>query len=378
MPAPRSLLLVGTYGFHRRKSVELFGQALAEHLPAHGWEVREAALRSPLSGLAQRRRSRALATLDRLLLQRTRVQLSGLRASLVHFTDTSDAVFLNGWFGARTTVTCHDLFFLERALHDPATSGGQRRWQRAVLRGLDLAHGVAFVSQASADAFHRVSRRPAARAAREQVIHNGPYQDFRPLALAEAAARLCNHVPGTTGGDFVLNVGSNFERKNRRGVLRAFAAAALPAHFRLVMVGERLQGPHRRLATELGIAERIVEIPEIATAVLEALYGAAFALLFPSFEEGFGVPIIEAQQCGCPVVCSDIPVFREIAEHTTAMAPANDAPALGACLHALLQPDRRNALVAAGVANAARFSRTGMAAQYAAFFAKVVEPRPGG
>lgn len=377
MTASRSVLLVGTYGFHRRKSVELFGQALAEHLPAHGWEVRHAALRSPLSGLAQRRHSRALATLDRLLLQRTRVQLAGLRASLVHFTDTSDAVFLNGWFGARTIVTCHDLFFLERALNDPATTGGQRRWQRAVLRGLDRADGVAFVSQASAEAYHRVSRRPAG-AAREQVIHNGPYQDFHPLAVGEAVQRLGNHVPGTEGDDFVLNVGSNFERKNRRGVLRAFAAAALPPHFRLVMVGERLQSGHRKLATELGIAERIVEIPEAGTAVLEALYGAAFALIFPSFEEGFGVPIIEAQQCGCPVVCSDIPVFREIAEHAAAMAPANDGAALGGCLRALLDSDRRSALIAAGLTNAARFSRSGMAEQYAAFFETLVAPPRGG
>lgn len=374
MARPKTVLLVGTYGFHRRKSVALFAQVLTERLPAAGWEVRAATLTSPLTGLAQRRHSRSLATLDRLLLVRNRVLLAGLSADLVHFTDTSDAVFLNGWCGSRPTVTCHDLFFLERALADPATSGGQRAWQRAVRRGLDLAAGVAFVSHASAEAYRRVSRRPATGAV-ERVVWNGPYQVFRRLGTGEAQQRLAARLPAAAGAPYVLNVGSNFERKNRNGVLRAFAAAALPEGTRLVMVGERLKASHRTLATELGIAAAIVEVPEVDTALLEALYNGALALVFPSFEEGFGVPIIEAQQCGCPVVCSDIPVFREIAEGSAAMAPAREAPALGAHLRALLEPARRTALVAAGESNAVRFSMDAMASGYASFFAEVLARR---
>ncbi len=371
MSGAKTVLLVGTYGLHRRKSVALFAEALAARLPALGWRVRNAVLASPLSGLARRHHSRMLGTLDRLLFLRNRIQLAGLSADLVHFTDTSDAVFLNGWFGARATVTCHDLFFLERALKDPATSSGQRRWQRAVRRGLDLADGVAFVSHATEQAFRRVSRRPAG-AAHERVIHNGAYQVLQTLAEPELARRLRADLPEVAAGCYVLNVGSNFERKNRDGVLRAFAAAALPPTIRLVMVGERMLPAHDRLAAQLGIAARIVPVPEVDTRLLEALYNGAMALLFPSFEEGFGVPIIEAQQCGCPVVCSGIPVFREIAADSALMAPPSEPDLLGRHLRTLAEAAPRGPLVSAGRINAARFTMEAMASGYARFFDAVL------
>lgn len=374
MALPRTVLLVGTYGLQRRKSVELFGQALAERLPAHGWAVRHAPACGALGGLAHRRGSKLLAVCDRLLLQRNQLLGAGWRTSLVHFTDTSDAALLNGWFGSPTVVTCHDLFFLERTLGKGRASGSQRLWQRAIRRGLDRADGVGFVSHCSAAAFHRVSRRAPA-ATRERVIPNGPYQDFHTMAPEETGARLRERIPPLTPGRYVLNVGSNFERKNRRGVLRAFAAAALPADFRLAMVGERMQAGHRALAAELGVLERIVELPEVGGGELETLYSGAFALLFPSFEEGFGVPILEAQQCSCPVVGSDIEIFHEVAERSALLASPADPAALGARLLELLDPARRAALIAAGHENARRYSLDGMARAYAAFYDQVLAAR---
>ena len=53
------------------------------------------------------------------------------------------------------------------------------------------------------------------------------------------------------------------------------------------------------------MSERVVEIEEPSNELLEALYSSALVLLYPSRFEGFGWPIIEAQACGCPVICSD-------------------------------------------------------------------------
>jgi glycosyltransferase involved in cell wall biosynthesis len=372
MTAPRNLLLVGTYGFHRRKSVALFATALSDRLPALGWNVRIASLSSPLSQLAQRRHSRPLALIDRLLLLRQRILFAGMRADVVHFTDTSDALFINGWFGSKTTVTCHDLIYLERALSAPDTTQGQRLLQKAILRGLEVASGVAFVSQSSAAAFQR-TRAKAPGNAIERTIPNGPYQEFQIAGPAERNRLLAPLFPA--GTSFVLNVGSNFARKNRPGVLRAFAAANLPTPTRLVMVGERMHDNHRQLCRELGIDQRIVELPEIDTPLLGALYAAAIGLIFPSFEEGFGVPILEAQMCGCPVVCSDIPVFHEVAGDSALLAPASDADALGARLRELTDPDRRAVIVAAGHRNASRFTLDSMARGYADFFNAVANQR---
>src|SRR5947199_52923 len=57
-------------------------------------------------------------------------------------------------------------------------------------------------------------------------------------------------------------------------------------------------------ASTLGITDRIVEIENAESETLEALYNRAVALLYPSTFEGFGWPIIEAQACGCPVICT--------------------------------------------------------------------------
>ena len=55
-----------------------------------------------------------------------------------------------------------------------------------------------------------------------------------------------------------------------------------------------------------------------------SLYNSAAAFIFPSSHEGFGLPIIESMKAECPVVCSDIPVFREIADGAAEFFNLND------------------------------------------------------
>ena len=68
-----------------------------------------------------------------------------------------------------------------------------------------------------------------------------------------------------------------------------------------------------RLAGGLGVAERVSRSPDyVPDAELEALWGMAGCLAFPTRGEGFGLPVLEAMQRGVPVACSDIPVLREV------------------------------------------------------------------
>jgi glycosyltransferase involved in cell wall biosynthesis len=62
------------------------------------------------------------------------------------------------------------------------------------------------------------------------------------------------------------------------------------------------------------------------------LYAAAACFVFPSLVEGFGIPLLEAARCGCPIACSDIPVFREILPHGPAWFDPRSLSSIAAAL----------------------------------------------
>jgi glycosyltransferase involved in cell wall biosynthesis len=175
-----------------------------------------------------------------------------------------------------------------------------------VRQGLRRATLVACVSQFT---LHDAARILKSSANLSKVL-NGLNYPFQPMDGVEAGRRLSGIAD--LRRPFVLHVGSNHPRKNRDGVMRVFALAAKRSDLQLVFAGEKLNDDLRRLARELQIEDRIVEVVRPKVEVLEALYSQAVALIFPSRYEGFGWPAIEAQASGCPVVASDIPPLAEI------------------------------------------------------------------
>ncbi len=116
-------------------------------------------------------------------------------------------------------------------------------------------------------------------------------------------------------GDYLLYLGLRIAHKNVDGVIRAFLLLAdeFPA-LQLVVAGSRYSTPDvvDRWKRDPRLRERMVEIPDPSDEDIRNLFGGAKAFVFPSFAEGFGLPPLEAMASGVPVVCSDIPVFREV------------------------------------------------------------------
>src|SRR5207249_12326989 len=82
---------------------------------------------------------------------------------------------------------------------------------------------------------------------------------------------------------------------------------------RLVRVGGDLTPDLLQLAAELKILDSIVVLPFLERDTLAAVYRRSTLLIHTAEAEGFGLPLIEAMACGCPVVASDLPVLREVA-----------------------------------------------------------------
>jgi glycosyltransferase involved in cell wall biosynthesis len=107
----------------------------------------------------------------------------------------------------------------------------------------------------------------------------------------------------------------------------------------------------------LGLGRRVLFTDYVADEDLPALYSLAEALTFPSRYEGFGLTVLEAMACGCPVICSDVSSLPEVAGDAARLVPPDAAGALAAAISALLaDADLRRTMRARGLAQAARFS----------------------
>jgi glycosyltransferase involved in cell wall biosynthesis len=90
----------------------------------------------------------------------------------------------------------------------------------------------------------------------------------------------------------------------------------------------RLTEQQRALATDLGVAERIVYAGGVSDEVLTALYSTADVLAQPSRAEGFGLPVIEAMACALPVVVSDGGALPEVAGDAGIVVPLGSEAAV--------------------------------------------------
>ena len=138
---------------------------------------------------------------------------------------------------------------------------------------------------------------------------------FKPGDAGEARARVAGY--GITK-PFGLFVSSLWTYKNCDGLLRRLGPGPGPA--RGPAAGDRRDGADanytahlHRLAAELGIAHEVVFVGGVRLEETASFYRAADVLVYPSFNETFGLPILEAMACACPVVTSNVTAMPEIA-----------------------------------------------------------------
>jgi glycosyltransferase involved in cell wall biosynthesis len=138
-------------------------------------------------------------------------------------------------------------------------------------------------------------------------------EHFRPTPPDEADAYLLQRC--RVDHLYVLYVGNLTKRKNIELALRGFAnVAERYPDLRFVLVGPSVfrQTHVGAIAAALGIADRVVLTGSVADDDLPMLYSRARAFLFPSFYEGFGLPVLEAMACGAPVIASNVTSLPEV------------------------------------------------------------------
>ena len=240
---------------------------------------------------------------------------------------------------AHGVLTVHDLSYVIRP--QDAHPRQRRFLEAAVPRSIDRARLVIAVSEATKrDLMQRYGVRPH----RIRVVPNAVPEWFGPVTDPNEldAVRRQLGLPER----FVLSVGTIQPRKNIEGLARAVSLAAprvgTPA-IEHVHAGSEGWLCDRVYAAIAEAGDRVRFVGRVDDRVLRALYSLAALYAYPSHGEGFGIPILEAFACGCPVLTSDTPATTEVAaEAALAMDPA-DPEALAEGLVTLLTDEARRA-----------------------------------
>jgi len=370
---PKMVLLLGNYPPDQQQSMQRFTAMMLRGLTERGIDVEvikpEPFFGRVLGGFV----GKWLGYIDKYILFPFQLRENlRERPAIVHICDHSNAVYVDKCNGIPVVVTCHDLLAVRGALGEdtdcPATLTG-RFLQKWILRGLGHARAIACVSAATASDARRLldgGGRPDI-----STISLGLNYEYKQIPERIARTRLQESGIVQPDRAFILHVGSDLSRKNRDGVLRIFERVHKQWNGDLVFVGDPLTPELRKLATDIGIAQRVKEIPDASNELLEALYNRALALVYPSRSEGFGWPIIEAQACGCPVICSTVGPLRDVAGDGALFHSVEDEAGFAADVMRLTSPGERQSWSEKSLRNAQRFSTTKMIDEYTQLYNEI-------
>jgi len=375
------VLLIANYVPDGQTSMLAFQRVLERELPRIGCELRvisppRRVLRVPFGS----RWWKWLGYIDKFVLFIPSLARQARWADVVHVVDHSNAMYIPWLSSKPNVITCHDVIAVQASKGmiegwDVGWTG--RIFQRLILKGLGRADLITCVSE--------LTRRDLlalgiADERRITTVLNGLNDDFSPVA-PEEAGRLIARFDISMQDKYLMHVGWDLPRKNRMAVLQAFialqqraaAAGTAPVANRLLFVGPDLSPEMAALASQHGVADLIKTVQKVSHEELRALYGAATALLFPSLQEGFGWPVIEAQACGCPVFTSNLPPMNEIGGEGAEYVDPHDPQAIAGSIEraAARLPDMRRL----GLENAAHYSAEQMAANYVAAYKRAIAER---
>jgi glycosyltransferase involved in cell wall biosynthesis len=200
---------------------------------------------------------------------------------------------------------------------------------------------------------------------------------FRPGDAAAARAWVAT-AHGVTK-PFVLFVSSLWPYKNCEGLLQAWAIARHDVPGRnLVIVGpgrdKQYVSQLRLLAEQLGIADDVIWVGGVPLADTARFYHAADALVYPSLNETFGLPILEAMASGCPVVTSDTSAMPETAGGAALLSDPKDPASIAKAIALAVGPGR-DGLREAGLRRAGEFTWAATAASTLDVYREVADRR---
>lgn len=254
-----------------------------------------------------------------------------------------------------SVVTVHDVSFLEHPEYFTLARRSQLRF--TVARTVRQAAMIVTVSEFSRDG---ILRAYDVSPDKVRVVPNAANPAFRPIGREKAQASVRERL--ALNAPFVFSVGDLQPRKNQIGLIEAFVRLMKTqpqlAHHLVLTGKETWFAPKvKEAARTSGFADRIHFTGWVSDAELLELYNACDLFVFPSFYEGFGLPILEAMACGRAVACSNTSAMPEVADGAGLLFDQNNAESIARAMSdILLDSELRGRMERLGVKRAALFS----------------------
>ena len=260
------------------------------------------------------------------------------------------------WSPRRAVVTIHDLGYL----HYPEAHPRARRLELRLSTRWSAwrATHVLAVSEATR---RDIVAHYGVPESKISVVYHGVSERFKPVTGAEDLRTVARRYG--ISSPYLLYVGTIQPRKNLVRLLEAWAACIgrVPPATTLVIAGKRgwLTTEIERRAHQLDIAERVRFTGYVADQDLPALLSGALAYLLPSLYEGFGLPVLEAQACGAPVLTSTVSSLPEVAGEAAVFVDPLDVRSISDGIARLVEDaDLRERLRTAGLRRVAGWTWT--------------------
>jgi len=276
-------------------------------------------------------------------------------------------------------VTLHDV----KAEHHPElifpNAKSKFFWKLKQTAAIRQANLIATVSEYSKRQIVEHFKLPESRL---RVISEAARPVFKVLSSNGATDETLARYGLKRGEKFLLYVGGISPHKNLSALIAAFARIEKNrANLKLVLVGDYKDDPFfsaypalKKQTAELGLENKIVFTGFIPDEDLARLYNAAALLVFPSLEEGFGLPAIEAMACGCAVAASNCGSLPEVLGAAGRFFDPRDANNMAQVIEQILGDDSlRNSMKVEGLSRAEQFLWKKAAHETLAIFNEVVK-----
>ncbi len=220
---------------------------------------------------------------------------------------------------------------------------------------IGIHHASSYITISNNTAKDLVKYFPAISPDSVKVAHCGIKNTFAPASLEQISSFKTKY--GITKSYFIL-VGFVTGYKNLDLFLQAFALLPTKQSFEIVITGE---GTSLKSEWRSYTSGSVVHLLQLSDEDLITAYTGAIALVYPSKYEGFGLPVLEALACGCPVITCPNSSIPEVAGEAAIYVQDNDINGLANALCEIQKPEVRQALIKAGIEQAKKFSWSKMA-----------------